>query len=160
MTSKLGNVDNLSESSDGDGGGGGGGGDRDCDCDCGDCDCDCDCGDGGDCDCDCDGGDGRIKYVEMGEVGTTRGSLTLAVPKFQRKRNKMTPLKGAMSQGHSCLRSAILCRSHYFCHLLIHKILPQSYEEDMKQISSASTNHNSLNFIRLLRVVISPLVIG
>ena len=145
----------------GDGGGGG-----DCDCDCGDCDCDCDCGDVGDCgdcddcDCDCDGGDGRIKYEEMGEVGTTKGSLTLAVPKFQRKRNKMTPLKGAMSRGHSSLRSTILCRSHYFWHLLIHKILLQSYEEDMKQISSASTNHNSLNFIRLLRVVITPLVIG
>ena len=72
MTSKLGNVDNLSESSEGDGGGGG------------DCDCDCDCGDGGDCDCgdcDCDGGNGRIKYEEMGEFGTTRGSLTLAVKK-------------------------------------------------------------------------------
>ena len=159
MTSKLGNVDNLSESSEGHGGGGG-------DCDCGDCDCDCACGDGGDrdcgdCDdCDCDGGDGRIKYEGMGEVGTTRGSLTLAVPKFQRKRNKMTPLKGAMSRGHSCLRSTISWRSHYFWHLLIHKILLQSYEEDMKQISSASTNHNSLNFIRLLRVVITPLVIG
>lgn len=97
MTSKLGNVDNLSESSDGDGGGGG-----DCDCDCGDCDC------------DCDGGDGRIKYEEMGEVGTTKGSLTLAVPEFQRKRNKMTPLKGAMSQGNSSLRSTIFLSKSLF----------------------------------------------
>ena len=134
MTSKLWNVDNLSESSDGDDGGVG--------------------------DCDCDGGDGRIKYEEMGKVGTTRVCLTLTVPKFERKRNKMTPLKGAMSRGHSCLRSTIMCRSHYFWHLLIHKILLQSYEEDIKQISSASTNHNTLNFIRLLRVVITPSVIG
>ena len=79
------------------------------------------------------GRDGSIlKSEEMEEACLTWGSLTLAVPKFQRKKNKITLLKGAMSRRHCCLRSTIMCRSHYLGPLPIHKMLLKSYEEDIK----------------------------
>ena len=56
--------------------------------------------------------DRGMKSEEMEEPSLPCGSLTLAVPKFQRKKKKIRQLKGAMSRGHSCLRSTIMCRSH------------------------------------------------
>ena len=53
-------------------------------------------------------------------------------------------LTGVSHKGFNCFRS-VLCSSHFLVPLplLIHKILLESYEEDIKQISPGTTNHHN-----------------
>ena len=59
-------------------------------------------------------------------------------------------LNGAMSRGYCCFRS-VLCLSHYLVPLPIYNVLRQSYEEDIKQIASGSTNHALIFFGDIIR---------
>ena len=51
---------------------------------------------------------------------------------------------GVRHKGFNCFRS-VLCSSHFLVPLplLIHKMLLESYEEDIKQISPGTTNHHN-----------------
>ena len=53
-------------------------------------------------------------------------------------------LNRGKSRGFNCFRS-VLCWSHFLVPLplLIHKMLLESYEEDIKQISPGTTNHHN-----------------
>ena len=53
-------------------------------------------------------------------------------------------LNRGKSRGFNCFRS-VLCSSHFLVPLplLIHKMLLESYEEDIKQISPGTTNHHN-----------------
>ena len=53
-------------------------------------------------------------------------------------------LTGVSHKGFNCFRS-VLCSSHFLVllPLLIHKMLLESYEEDIKQISPGTTNHHN-----------------
>ena len=53
-------------------------------------------------------------------------------------------LTGVSHKGFNCFRS-VLCSSHFLVPLplLIHKMLLESYKEDIKQISPGTTNHHN-----------------
>ena len=68
-------------------------------------------------------------------------------------------LNEAMSRGYCCFRS-VLCLSHYLVPLPIYNVLRQSYEEDIKQIASGSTNHALIFLVILLGIELKREKVG